>query len=195
MKDKSRSVATLAARICRAFDRHGLSAVLTGGSCVAIYSAGRYVSKDLDFVLAHTSDIKAARVALAEIGFQPQGRFFISTDTNYYVDLLPPPLSVGSEPVKEVATMRAGRCVLRLLSPTDCVKDRLASFYFWDDRQALEQALLVAERQKIALNEVRRWSRLEGMLPKFMAFSRAIARRRTRETKPARRSAQATSRA
>ena len=32
--------------------------------------------------------------------------------------------------------------ILKLLSPTDCVKDRLAAYYHWNDRQSLEQAIL-----------------------------------------------------
>ncbi|MDI6740798.1 MAG: hypothetical protein QME74_10605 [Candidatus Edwardsbacteria bacterium] len=38
---------------------------------------------------------------------------------------------------------------LHLLSPTDCVKDRLAAYFHWNDRQSLEQAGLVADNRKI----------------------------------------------
>ena len=57
--------------------------------------------------------------------------------------------------------------VLNLLSPTDCVKDRLAAYYHWNDLQCLEQALTVTEHREIDFNEVRRWSSLEGMQIKF----------------------------
>ena len=57
-----------------------------------------------------------------------------------------------------------------LLSPTDCVKDRLAAFYHWKDQQSLEQAVLVARTNEIDLGEVERWSRKEKALPQFRTF-------------------------
>ncbi len=77
------------------------------------------------------------------------------------------PLAVGSESVKEVVELDFPTGKLRLLSPTDCVKDRLATYYHWQDRQFLEQAVLVAADNQIDLAEVERWSGHEGMLEKF----------------------------
>src|SRR5271163_4228562 len=45
---------------------------------------------------------------------------------------------------------------------TDCVKDRLAGFYHWDDRQGLNQALDVCMDHKININKIREWSEREG---------------------------------
>ncbi|MDP2228515.1 MAG: hypothetical protein Q8J78_13685 [Moraxellaceae bacterium] len=50
-----------------------------------------------------------------------------------------------------------------LLTPTDCVKDRLSAYYHWHDRQALEQAVWVAQRQAVDREAVRQWSAQEGM--------------------------------
>ena len=50
------------------------------------------------------------------------------------------------------------------------VKDRLAAFYHWDDRQSLEQALMVTKAQKVDLLEINRWSEREGMSGKFEIF-------------------------
>jgi len=49
-----------------------------------------------------------------------------------------------------------------LLSPTDCVKDRLAAFYHWNDRQCLQQAVWVAQERAIDWKEIEWWSRREG---------------------------------
>jgi len=69
--------------------------------------------------------------------------------------------------------------VLRLLSPTDCVKDRLANYYYHGDRQSLEQALLVAKTTPVDLGEIERWSAAEGMAEAFQKikdpFLRATA--------------------
>jgi len=56
---------------------------------------------------------------------------------------------------------------LRILSPTDCVKDRLAGYYFWKDLQCLEQAILVAADNDVDVEEIERWSKHEGMLEEF----------------------------
>ena len=64
---------------------------------------------------------------------------------------------------------------LRLLSPTDCVKDRLAAFYHWNDRPSLNQALLVCKDAQVDLREVRRWSTNEGMRDKFELFKEALS--------------------
>lgn len=49
-------------------------------------------------------------------------------------------------------------CPLCLLLPTYSVKDRLAAYYYWNDAQALDQAVMVAQAQKINLKAVKRWS-------------------------------------
>jgi hypothetical protein len=59
---------------------------------------------------------------------------------------------------------------LRLLSPTDCVKDRLAAYYHWNDRQCLQQAIWVAQERDVDWNEVERWSRQEREMGKFEEF-------------------------
>lgn len=64
--------------------------------------------------------------------------------------------------------------VFRILSATDCVKDRLAAYYHWNDPQSLEQALLVAKRQKIDLREVKRWSKVEGHSEKYNEFVKRL---------------------
>ena len=59
---------------------------------------------------------------------------------------------------------------LRVISATDCVKDRLCAYYFWNDQQGLSQAILVTRNQIVDLNEVRRWSKGEGKEREFEIF-------------------------
>jgi len=63
---------------------------------------------------------------------------------------------------------------LYLLTPTDCVKDRLAAYYFWNDLQALEQAKWVAERHEINIKEVQRWSQIENQMEKFLSIKNKL---------------------
>ena len=56
----------------------------------------------------------------------------------------------------------------------DCVKDRLASYYHFGDRQGLIQATMVAQHNPVDLKEIRRWSNGEGQLTKFEQFLAAL---------------------
>ncbi len=71
--------------------------------------------------------------------------------------------------------IEVGTGLLRIISPTDCVKDRLAAYYRRNDLQCLEQAVLVAEAKAIDLDEVERWSRVEGKLGEFRAILNRLA--------------------
>ncbi len=157
--------------------RLGIEVVLSGGACVSIYTRNKYLSYDLDFVPLSFVPRKALREAMAAVGFTEDGRHFRHPGTPYIVEFLSPPLSVGDEAVGEIALINRSGKVLRLLSPTDCVKDRLAAFFHWDDRQSLEQAVLVGRKNPIDLGEVRRWSAREGMEAKFDEFRRLLPRR------------------
>jgi hypothetical protein len=57
-----------------------------------------------------------------------------------------------------------------VISATDCVKDRLCAFYFWDDLQGLAQAVLVAQHHAVDLAEIERWSLVENHADKFEQF-------------------------
>ena len=86
-------------------------------------------------------------------------------------------MAVGSEPVREISTLVLSTGTLKLISPTDCVKDRLAAYYFWDDRQSLQQAILVASHNDIVeLPEIERWSQQEGKYEKFLKFKSLLKR-------------------
>jgi len=73
-----------------------------------------------------------------------EARYFIQPGTLYRVEFPPGPLAVGEEPVKKIDKIQFPTGILRVISPTDCVKDRLAAYYHWGDRQGLAQAIMVA---------------------------------------------------
>jgi hypothetical protein len=165
----------LAALVCEACRKSGIDVVLSGGACVSIYTRNKYESFDLDFVLASHADRPRAGSVLEGLGFRRQGRHYRHARTPYIVEFLAPPLSVGNEPVGEVREILRDRAVLRLLSPTDCVKDRLAAFFHWDDDPSLIQAVMVCRSQPVDLREVRRWSLKEGQKEKHKEFRKALA--------------------
>jgi hypothetical protein len=167
MKIKGISLKDLAIYISDYLRKNGIDTVLSGGACVTIYTDNKYLSYDLDFVLLVYIGWKKIKTVLEEIGFQEDGRNFRHKDTPYFIEFLSPPLSVGEEPVKGISTIKKRGKVLKLLSPTDCVKDRLAAYYHWNDLQGLDQAVLVCKDNRVDLKEIERWSLNEGMRRKF----------------------------
>jgi hypothetical protein len=175
------SVGELAAYICSHLKKHNIDVVLSGGGCVTIYSKNRYVSSDLDFIDSYTVTRKRVREVLAEIGFHENNRYFCHPEAEYLVEFPSGPLSIGAEPVKHVDTLQFLTGDLRLLSPTDCVKDRLAHYYHWNDLQCLEQAVLVTLSNDIDMNEVKRWSEKEGKTGEFLIFKKQVIQSRSKK--------------
>jgi hypothetical protein len=161
------TIGELAAYIAEHLGSKGIATVLVGGACISIYSANEYSSFDLDFIITGSSTRQRVRAALAEISFIEENRYFINPQTPFFVEFPSGPLAIGDEPPSEISTLRFSTGNLRLLSPTDCVKDRLAAFYHWKDQQSLEQAILIAKGHDIDIEEVRRWSVNEGFAEVF----------------------------
>jgi hypothetical protein len=114
---------------------------------------------------------------MAALSFRPdKGRYFVHTDTDLFIEFPAPPLAIGNEPVTEVAEQRLSTGLLKLLTPTQRVMDRLAAFYHWNDPQARRQAAMVAAHHPIDWNQVERWSQGEGCLEKYRAFRRTLKR-------------------
>ena len=145
-------------------------------TCVtSIHSRDRYVSRDLDLVNVHSAKRRAIREAMEEIGFTEEGRCFTHPASALFIEFPPGPLTVGAEPVRHVDETAFATGTLRIISPTDCVKDRLAAYYHWGDRQCLIQASLVAREHEIDLEEVRRWSDAGGKLDEFKEIREKLA--------------------
>jgi hypothetical protein len=76
--------------------------------------------------------------------------------------------------VKEIVEIKYSTGILRVISATECVKDRLAAYYHWGDLPSLEQAVLVAKANDVDLNEIDRWSEIEGSSDKFDKFRKRL---------------------
>lgn len=64
------SVGEVAAYVAEHLRQDGISVVLTGGSCVSIYTDNRYLSFDLDFIEEGQSTRKKIATCLQEIAFR-----------------------------------------------------------------------------------------------------------------------------
>jgi hypothetical protein len=166
----------LAAYVQTHLINEGITVVLSGGACVSLYSDDRYVSKDVDLVNVNLARRPLLRSVMAKIGFQQDGRHFAHPDSPHIIEFPDGPLSVGEEPVKEIQELHLATGILRVRSPSDCVKDRLCAYYFWSDLQALEQAVLVAQINPVDLLEIGRWSRREEKEQEFEVFQSKVLR-------------------
>ena len=161
----------IAAAVSEALRHHGITAVMSGGGCVSVYSENKYQSDDLDFIDSYR-DRFGIQKALAAVGFfSDKDRYFKNPTTAIYLEFPPGPVIIGNEFAKEPVDWDTPQGKIRMLSPTDCVKDRLAKFYAWNDPQALYQALLVVAAQPVDFREVERWSiKSEGQKDRYRFF-------------------------
>lgn len=178
MKVADLGVEELAALVCTTLVRHDINVVLTGGSCVSVWTHNAYMSLDLDFIALGLHSNREIGEALRTIGFaarKTNGRYFEHPDTDLVIEFPPGPLMVGDEQVREehIDKRATDMGVLRLLSPTDCVKDRLAGYYHWRDEQNFDQAVAVARRHAVDWKDLQRWHRDEGVADRFAAFKAA----------------------
>ena len=163
----------LAAWVCESLNQKGIESFLTGGSVVSIYTDNAYLSYDLDFVsLASRNKIKEVMLSL---GFtQDQSRHFVHLQSPYIVEFPGAAMMVGDSLIQDFKELKTKAGVLKLLTPTDCVKDRLAAYFHWNDRQGLDQAVSVAKKHAVKLAEIEKWSVKEGMKEKLQDFTKRL---------------------
>lgn len=166
----SMSLGELAAYIDTYLRENGINVVLSGGAAVSIYSDHKYVSKDLDFIGKFDIDHKKVEAVMGKIGFEKKGRYYYHPQTEYFAEFISGPATVGQDPIGNTEEVRLPTGIVRVISRTDAVKDRLASFYHFKDRQGLEQAILITKSNKIDMSSVEAWSNREGMQDEFEVY-------------------------
>jgi hypothetical protein len=146
----------------------GITAVLSGGGAATVYAPEAYQSRDLDFILGYWGS--ASEEPLLKLEFQRRNQMYIHAETTYTLEFPPGPLAVGSDQILTWNRLNLGDKKLDIISPTDCVRDRLSWFLFNSDFAALEQALSVAMAQEIDLEIIEDWCKREGQPQKFELF-------------------------
>jgi hypothetical protein len=171
--DKQSSLVDVAFVVCTALDRTGVIAVLTGGSAAVFYSA-EVMSRDIDFIVTLAATDARPHQALHDLGFRVTNGYYAHPDSPFTVEFPPGPLMVGSDAITKHATIENQRGKLHVLRRTDCVRDRLAAFYFWNDRSSLRSAVRVAESGAIDFSTVQAWSERENNREKYLEFRAAL---------------------
>jgi hypothetical protein len=177
-KIRQLSRAEAAALVVETLARAGIDVVLVGGSCVCIYTNERFGSFDLDFIDLSYARKKSIAAALVTIGFTPKGstRYFVHEESPWVLEFPSAPLAVGHEQIasSQVAEWHTAMGTIKLLSPTDCVKDRLLNYYVYQDAQCLEQARDVARSHPIKWSNLKKWHEVEGYAERFNTFRRQV---------------------
>jgi len=127
------------------------------------------MSYDIDLIT--DTPIRKIIPVLEELGFKNTGgRLFKNPECEFLVDFPAPPVSVGDGPVSEFKNLNTRFGTICLLTPTDCIKDRLAAYFFWNDNQSFDQAIMVAKKNKINLPEIKKWAGKQDEMEKYEFF-------------------------
>jgi hypothetical protein len=172
------SLADVAAEVARALAAAGIKAVLTGGACATLYTKGEYQSSDLDFILQSSASQRQLDAAMEAVGFRRAADRYEHPEARFFVEFPAGPLSIGADIAIQPVEYAIGNVKIKLLSPTDACRDRLAAFYHWRDRQSLETAALIARHNKVDLDVIREWSSREDASADFKEFLRVVGNRR-----------------
>jgi hypothetical protein len=150
---------------------NGIDTILVGGAVVAIYTEGAYRSGDLDLVLVSYLNKKLPQL-MAEIGFRvSESRHYSHPKCKHLiVEFVSGPPGIGEDHRVQPAEVKSGKTSIKIYSPTDCVRDRLASYIHFDARECLDQAVLVAKRQQVDRKKVKQWCQDEGAAEVFAEF-------------------------
>jgi len=160
---KNKGIKEITAIISDYLKKNGIEVVLVGGGCVSIYSYNKYLSQDVDLITE--TPLKKIAIVMKELGFESDtkgSRLFENQDCDYLIDFVPPPPAIIDEPINDLNNIKTPNGSFNLLTPYDCVRDRLCAYFYWNDLQSLEQAVMVAQRNKINLSKLRKWAIKQG---------------------------------
>ncbi|WP_372655447.1 hypothetical protein [Halobacteriovorax sp.] len=139
--------------------KHDIDTVLVGGAVVSIYTNGAYKSGDLDFVKLDLFTTGLEK-AMKEIGFEKKGtRHYIHKDCKHLFVEFPggPPVGIREDNSITPDEVEVDGQIIKIYSPTDCVKDRLASYIHFKAQECLDQAVMVAKKHPVRFEEIKKW--------------------------------------
>ncbi|MCL2402966.1 MAG: hypothetical protein FWC86_01835 [Coriobacteriia bacterium] len=162
--DNKMSLEDLASVVSTALENAGVDAVLTGGGAVSIYSNNEYQSYDLDFIT--TRNISEVTEALQPLGFVRNvgDRYFTHSATEFAIEFPTGPLSFGETivPLDETSILKVPLGIIRIVTPTQIIMDRMAAYIHWNDNQSREQAISVVQSNEIDWKLLYEWAEKEG---------------------------------
>lgn len=161
------SISELAVIVWKHLEAHNITAVLSGGSVVTIYTgANVYESKDLDFI--SPADHKRILEVMEKIEFRPTSKYnknLMHPRTKILVEFPTGPVNLGGAPIRydKIDLQEVEGEKIRMLSPTQSVMDRLLGYLSINkDIQGLDQALWICERHPVNYSQIKEWAKKDG---------------------------------
>ena len=112
-----------------------------------------------------------------ELGFGiSKSRHYSRADCPLIIEFVSAPVSIGDDTAIKPAVVKVAKQKIKLLSPTDCVLGRLASYIHFKARECFDQAVLVGSRQPCHLKRIREWCHREGANECFAEYTEALTR-------------------
>lgn len=154
--------------------KNNVDVVLVGGAVVSIYTEGAYASGDLDFVLNDYTR-KTLNKVLKDLGFIQKGRHYIHPECRHlYLEFASFPVSIGDDVSIVPDEVENEGVRIKLYSPTDSIRDRLASFIHFNAKDCLDQAIMIAKKHPVNLEKIQSWCKKEGGEAAYREFIRKL---------------------
>jgi len=155
--------------------RNEIDVILVGGAVVSIYSEGAYRSGDLDFVKHDFTRDKLNEVLIDQLGFKKEGRHYKHPECSHlYLEFATFPASIGEDYQIKPAEVENEGQIIKIFTPTDCVRDRLANYAFFHAVECLDQSVLVAKKHPIDFKKVKAWCENEKINQAFIDLKEAL---------------------
>lgn len=114
------------AQLTRRLSEAGVRPILVGGTAVALYTAGAYVTADIDIV---ASDRQRVGQTLREMGFQPLGRHWVHQQWDVAIEI--PDTDLAGDPERVVQVDLGDDLVVYCIGIEDLLIDRLNAAVHW----------------------------------------------------------------
>jgi hypothetical protein len=116
---------------------------------------------------------------MIDLGYCLAGQTYIHASNPFTVEFPPGPLAIGDDLIVQWKTVKRRTEILHVLTPSDCVRDRLLWYYLQpNDRSSLQAAIGVAQRKDVDLRRIAKWSKREGFDVRFREFEAAVRAKR-----------------
>jgi hypothetical protein len=101
---------------------------VVGGSAITSYVPEIYTSKDIDFAAINGTSRRAFTEAVAPLGFRPQGRDFVHSNSQFTLDLVADTPYLDQRPITKFETIKTCCGSVRVYLFEDALADRIAAF-------------------------------------------------------------------
>jgi len=149
-------------------EKKSQSVYLVGGQAVETYTAGQFLTGDIDIT---TSDHRFTEEILASLGFKQVGMVWLNEGLLIAIQI------VGDSPTasyERMRTIEVGPYHVRVIGVEDLIVDRLAGAKFWKSTGDLEKAIVLYTnfRDQIDPGYLRTTAKRRGVEDTFTQISR-----------------------